>query len=138
MLNISDTLYRWCREDRPFALASVIRVSGSAPLPPGTALAVDTDGEAVGSISGGCVEGAVHELCRQVPAGGEPLIRASFGYSDSDAFAVGLTCGGERTCAPSPRTGRPPGRPGSQPSGSISQLASIRRASSDGEPGSAW
>ncbi|KMS66971.1 xanthine dehydrogenase [Streptomyces viridochromogenes] len=95
MLNIADTLYRWCREDRPFALATVIRVSGSAPLPPGTALAVSTDGEAVGSISGGCVEGAVYELCRQVLDTGEPPIRASFGYSDDDAFAVGLTCGGE-------------------------------------------
>ncbi|MFI7016697.1 XdhC family protein [Streptomyces sp. NPDC050164] len=95
MLNIADTLYRWCREARPFALATVIQVSGSAPLPPGTALAVDTDGEAVGSISGGCVEGAVYELCQQVLETGEPPIRASFGYSDDDAFAVGLTCGGE-------------------------------------------
>ncbi|MCD7439483.1 XdhC family protein [Streptomyces lincolnensis] len=95
MLNIADTLYRWCREARPFALATVIRVSGSAPLPPGTALAVGTDGEAVGSISGGCVEGAVYELCQQVLESGEPPIRASFGYSDNDAFAVGLTCGGE-------------------------------------------
>ncbi|MFF7791455.1 XdhC family protein [Streptomyces sp. NPDC007991] len=95
MLNIADTLYRWCGEDRPFALATVIRVSGSAPLPPGTALAVGTDGEAVGSISGGCVEGAVYELCQQVLESGEPPIRASFGYSDDDAFAVGLTCGGE-------------------------------------------
>ncbi|MEU6912574.1 XdhC family protein [Streptomyces olindensis] len=95
MLNIADTLYRWCREARPFALATVIRVSGSAPLPPGTALAVDTDGNAVGSISGGCVEGAVYELCTQVLESGEPPIRASFGYSDDDAFAVGLTCGGE-------------------------------------------
>ncbi|MDO0938167.1 XdhC family protein [Streptomyces sp. DG2A-72] len=95
MLNIADTLYRWCREDRPFALATVIRVSGSAPLPPGTALAVGTGGEAVGSISGGCVEGAVYELCQQVLKSGEPPVRASFGYSDDDAFAVGLTCGGE-------------------------------------------
>ncbi|MEU0110122.1 XdhC/CoxI family protein [Streptomyces sp. NPDC006251] len=95
MLNIADTLYRWCREARPFALATVVQVSGSAPLPPGTSLAVDTDGEAVGSISGGCVEGAVYELCGQVLESGEPPIRASFGYSDDDAFAVGLTCGGE-------------------------------------------
>ncbi|MFJ8470108.1 XdhC family protein [Streptomyces swartbergensis] len=95
MLNIADTLYRWCREARPFALATVIQVSGSAPLPPGTSLAVGADGEAVGSISGGCVEGAVYELCRQVLDSGEPPIRASFGYSDDDAFAVGLTCGGE-------------------------------------------
>jgi xanthine dehydrogenase accessory factor len=95
MLNIADTLYRWCREARPFALATVVQVSGSAPLPPGTALAVDTGGNVVGSISGGCVEGAVYELCQQVLESGEPPIRASFGYSDDDAFAVGLTCGGE-------------------------------------------
>jgi xanthine dehydrogenase accessory factor len=95
MLNIADMLYRWCREDRPFALATVVQVSGSAPLPVGTALAVDTDGNVVGSISGGCVEGAVHELCQQVLEQGEPPQRAWFGYSDDDAFAVGLTCGGE-------------------------------------------
>ncbi|ELS52844.1 XdhC family protein [Streptomyces viridochromogenes] len=95
MLNIADALYRWCHEGRPFALATVIQVSGSAPLPPGTSLAMDTDGNAVGSISGGCVEGAVYELCQQVLEKDEPPMRASFGYSDDDAFAVGLTCGGE-------------------------------------------
>ncbi|MCW8380844.1 XdhC family protein [Streptomyces justiciae] len=95
MLNIADTLHRWCREQRPFALATVVDVTGSAPLPIGTSVAVDLDGNAVGSISGGCVEGAVYELCRQVlKDGGEPQ-RVWFGYSDDDAFAVGLTCGGE-------------------------------------------
>jgi xanthine dehydrogenase accessory factor len=95
MLNIADTLHTWCREARPFALATVIEVSGSAPLPVGTSLAVDADGSVVGSVSGGCVEGAVYELCRQVLESGEPPARARFGYSDEDAFAVGLTCGGE-------------------------------------------
>ncbi|NGO06281.1 XdhC family protein [Streptomyces sp. HC44] len=95
MLNIADTLYDWCREARPFALATVVQVSGSAPLPPGTALAVDTGGTAVGSVSGGCVEGAVYELCQQVLADRGTPARARFGYSDDDAFAVGLTCGGE-------------------------------------------
>ncbi|MFE2424360.1 XdhC family protein [Streptomyces hokutonensis] len=95
MLNIADTLRDWCIEARPFALATVIRVSGSAPLPPGTALAVNADGTAVGSISGGCVEGAVYELCRQVLADGGTPAQVRFGYSDDDAFAVGLTCGGE-------------------------------------------
>ncbi|MEV0220328.1 XdhC/CoxI family protein [Streptomyces sp. NPDC050704] len=94
MLNIADTLRQWCREGRSFALATVIQVSGSAPLPVGTALAVDTDGTAVGSISGGCVEAAVYELCQHVLAHGGPPVRTRFGYSD-DAFAVGLTCGGE-------------------------------------------
>ncbi|WP_327731414.1 XdhC family protein [Streptomyces sp. NBC_00487] len=95
MLNIADTLHRWCREDRPFALATVVDVTGSAPLPVGTSVAVDEDGNAVGSISGGCVEGAVYELCQQVlRVRGAPQL-AWFGYSDDDAFAVGLTCGGE-------------------------------------------
>ncbi|GAA3794641.1 XdhC family protein [Streptomyces phyllanthi] len=95
MLNIADTLHRWCRETRPFALATVVDVRGSAPLPTGTSVAVDADGNAVGSISGGCVEGAVHELCRQVLHDGGVPQRAWFGYSDDDASAVGLTCGGE-------------------------------------------
>ncbi|BBC38483.1 Xanthine dehydrogenase [Streptomyces graminofaciens] len=95
MLNIADTLHRWCREARPFALATVVDVTGSAPLPVGTSVAVDEDGNAVGSISGGCVEGAVYELCRQVLHDQGPPQRAWFGYSDDDAFAVGLTCGGE-------------------------------------------
>lgn len=95
MLNIADTLYDWCREARSFALATVVQVSGSAPLPPGTSLAVDADGTAVGSISGGCVEGAVYELCQQILADRGRPTRARFGYSDDDAFAIGLTCGGE-------------------------------------------
>ncbi|MGI3197759.1 XdhC family protein [Streptomyces sp. GLT-R25] len=95
MLNIADTLHRWCREARPFALATVVDVTGSAPLPIGTSLAVDAVGNAVGSISGGCVEGAVYELCRQVLSDRGAPQRAWFGYSDDDAFAVGLTCGGE-------------------------------------------
>ena len=95
MLNIADTLHAWCGEARPFALATVVGVSGSAPLPPGTALAVDTDGNVIGSVSGGCVEGAVYDLCREILASGGAPQRARFGYSDSDAFAVGLTCGGD-------------------------------------------
>ncbi|MBT3155351.1 XdhC family protein [Streptomyces sp. CHD11] len=96
MLNIKDALHSWCREARPFALATVVQVSGSAPLPAGTSLAVDTEGNVVGSVSGGCVESAVYELCRRTLEAGEPpVVRAWFGYSDEDAFAVGLTCGGE-------------------------------------------
>lgn len=95
MLNIADTLHRWCREARPFALATVVDVTGSAPLPVGTSLAVDQNGNTVGSISGGCVEGAVHDMCLQaLDDNGKPQ-RVRFGYSDDDAFAVGLTCGGE-------------------------------------------
>ncbi|MEU2287271.1 XdhC/CoxI family protein [Streptomyces sp. NPDC013178] len=95
MLNIADALHLWCRDARPFALATVVDVTGSAPLPVGTSVAVDADGNAVGSISGGCVEGAVYELCRQALRDRGAPQRAWFGYSDDDAFAVGLTCGGE-------------------------------------------
>ncbi|MEU6556413.1 XdhC/CoxI family protein [Streptomyces sp. NPDC046915] len=95
MLNIAESLYRWYGEPRPFALATVVGVEGSAPLPLGTSLAVDADGNAVGSISGGCVESAVYELCQRLLQDGGPAQRARFGYSDDDAFAVGLTCGGE-------------------------------------------
>ncbi|MFC8432447.1 XdhC family protein [Streptomyces sp. NPDC057253] len=94
MLNIADTLDHWCRTHRSFAVATVVQVSGSAPLPPGTSLAVDADGEAVGSISGGCVEAAVYDMCREVLDTHSAPVRVRFGYSDSDAFAVGLTCGG--------------------------------------------
>ncbi|MFJ7998144.1 XdhC family protein [Streptomyces sp. NPDC096310] len=95
MFNIAETLHRWCRDARPFALATVVGVRGSAPLPTGTSVAVDAEGNAIGSISGGCVEGAVYELCRQVLKDAGAPRRAWFGYSDDDAFAAGLTCGGE-------------------------------------------
>ncbi len=93
MLDIAGELHRWCAEGHDFAVATVVAVRGSAPRQPGAALAVDTDGTAVGSVSGGCVEGAVYELCRQALASGEPALER-FGYSDEDAFAAGLTCGG--------------------------------------------
>jgi xanthine dehydrogenase accessory factor len=93
MLDIAAELHRWCEERRDFAVATVVAVSGSAPRPPGAALAVNADGEAVGSVSGGCVEGAVYELCQEALASGQSEVQR-FGYSDEDAFAVGLTCGG--------------------------------------------
>ncbi|MEU6788394.1 XdhC/CoxI family protein [Nonomuraea angiospora] len=94
MLNIADTLHRWCRRARPLALATVVDVHGSAPLPPGTSVAVDEDGNAVGSISGGCVEGAVYELCRQVLGDRGAPQRARFGYSDDDQNTYGSLDGG--------------------------------------------
>ncbi|MFF3942464.1 XdhC family protein [Streptomyces phaeofaciens] len=93
MLDIAEELNRWIEQGRDFAVATVVAVGGSAPRRPGAALAVDTDGTAVGSVSGGCVEGAVYELCQQALQDGEPVLER-FGYSDDDAFAVGLTCGG--------------------------------------------
>ncbi|MEW2166081.1 XdhC/CoxI family protein [Streptomyces sp. NPDC007084] len=93
MLDIAEELHRWVEQGRDFAVATVVAVGGSAPRQPGAALAVDAEGTAIGSVSGGCVEGAVYELCRQALEDGESVLER-FGYSDDDAFAVGLTCGG--------------------------------------------
>ncbi|MFG2280182.1 XdhC family protein [Streptomyces asoensis] len=93
MLDIAEELDRWVEQGRDFAVATVVATGGSAPRRPGAALAVDAEGTAIGSVSGGCVEGAVYELCRQALQDGECVLER-FGYSDDDAFAVGLTCGG--------------------------------------------
>jgi xanthine dehydrogenase accessory factor len=93
MLDTADVLHRWVEQGRDFAVATVVAVGGSAPRPPGAALAVDADGTVVGSVSGGCVEGAVCELCRQALRDGESVLER-FGHGDEGAFAVGLTCGG--------------------------------------------
>ncbi|MFI6947984.1 XdhC family protein [Streptomyces sp. NPDC050422] len=93
MLDIAEALHRWSQEGRDFAVATVVAVDGSAPRAPGAAMAVDSEGTAIGSVSGGCVEGAVYELCVQALQDGR-TVRERFGYSDEDAFAVGLTCGG--------------------------------------------
>lgn len=93
MLDLAAHLHAWAEEGRDFAVATVVAVGGSAPRPPGAALAVSADGTAIGSVSGGCVEGAVYDLCRQALQDRETRVER-FGYSDEDAFAVGLTCGG--------------------------------------------
>ncbi|MGU3433564.1 XdhC family protein [Actinomycetes bacterium M1A6_2h] len=94
MKDIAARLSAWNDAGLRYAVATVVSVSGSAPRSPGAAMAVASDGEAVGSVSGGCVESAVYALCQEVLASGV-AIRETFGYSDDDAFAVGLTCGGE-------------------------------------------
>ncbi|MEU8571309.1 XdhC family protein [Streptomyces pathocidini] len=109
MLDIAEELSRWCAQGRDFAVATVVAVSGSAPRRPGAALAVDADGTAIGSVSGGCVEGAVYELCQQALETGESA-RERFGYSDEDAFAVGLTCGGVIDILVTPVRAREAGR----------------------------
>jgi xanthine dehydrogenase accessory factor len=94
--DIVGPLREWYAAGTRFALATVVEISRSAPRAPGAAMAVSADGEAVGSVSGGCVEGAVYELATEVLASGLPELQ-TYGYSDDDAFAVGLTCGGEIT-----------------------------------------
>ncbi|GHD22133.1 XdhC family protein [Streptomyces galbus] len=110
MLDIAEELHRWVEQGREFAVATVVAVGGSAPRQPGAALAVDADGTAVGSVSGGCVEGAVYELCRQALEDGRTVLER-FGYSDDDAFAVGLTCGGVIDVLVTPVRAGDPARP---------------------------
>ncbi|MFG2500458.1 XdhC family protein [Streptomyces sp. NPDC048441] len=109
MLDIADELNRWADEGRDFAVATVVTVGGSAPRAPGAALAVDSAGTAIGSVSGGCVEGAVYDLCVQALQDGQ-AVRERFGYSDEDAFAVGLTCGGVIEVLVTPLGADTPGR----------------------------
>ncbi len=103
MRDIAAELRRWWDAGEPFALATVVGVSRSAPRAPGAAMAVGPEGVVVGSVSGGCVEGAVYELASEVlESGGQvPGVPAAqlttYGYSDDTAFAVGLTCGGQIT-----------------------------------------
>jgi xanthine dehydrogenase accessory factor len=91
--DVAVELRRLCATGGRFALATVVGVRGSSPRPVGATMAVTLGGEAVGSISGGCVEGAVYESAQAVLAGGEAALE-TYGISDDDAFAVGLTCGG--------------------------------------------
>jgi xanthine dehydrogenase accessory factor len=91
--DILDQIAKWWESGETFGLATLVRTYHSAPREAGAALAVSADGEVVGSISGGCVEGAVYELASQVIETGEPVLE-TYGVSEDDAFAVGLTCGG--------------------------------------------
>ncbi len=83
----------WLSEGRAVALATVVATWGSAPRPAGSLLVVDSRGAFEGSVSGGCVEGAVIEAAAEVIASGEPRLIA-FGVADETAWRVGLSCGG--------------------------------------------
>ena len=83
---------RWLAGERT-GLGTVVATFHSAPREPGSAMLVADDGQVYGSVSGGCVEGAVYELAKQVIDEGSPVLER-YGVSDDDAFAVGLTCGG--------------------------------------------
>jgi len=90
---ILDDLDRWRSAGKRVALARVVDIEGSGPRDPGASMAVNEDGEVAGSVSGGCVEGAVVTESLDILATGDRRL-VSFGYSDDEAFAVGLTCGG--------------------------------------------
>ncbi|MBO1331816.1 XdhC family protein [Streptomyces sp. VRA16 Mangrove soil] len=93
MRHVIDQAAAWQSDGVRFALATVVHTAGSAPHPVGTSMLVAADGRVVGSVSGGCVEAAVCALAEEVLAGAGPA-RETYGVSDDDAFAVGLTCGG--------------------------------------------
>ncbi len=91
--DVLEQAAEWHRQGREVALATVVSTWGSAPRRPGSRLAVDADGAMTGSVSGGCVEGAVVAEAREVIAGGGPRL-LEFGVSDDEAWEVGLACGG--------------------------------------------
>ncbi len=93
MREVLTELMEWWRAGETVGVGTVVATFRSAPRPPGASMLVGPGGEAVGSVSGGCVEGAVYELGESVVAEGQPVLQR-YGVSDDDAFAVGLTCGG--------------------------------------------
>ena len=93
MRDVLDDLIGWWQAGETVGMGTVVGTWRSAPRPAGASMLVGPDGTAVGSVSGGCVEGAVYEEAKDVVATGEPTLQR-YGISDDDAFAVGLTCGG--------------------------------------------
>ncbi|GJM35316.1 MAG: XdhC/CoxI family protein [Saprospiraceae bacterium] len=93
MQDIFDTIQNWMQVNQPFATATVIKTWGSSPRPIGSTLLINQDMEMAGSVSGGCVEGAVVKAAMDILETGAPQI-LKFGVSDEEAWAVGLSCGG--------------------------------------------
>jgi xanthine dehydrogenase accessory factor len=93
MRDVFEQLVDWWRTGHPVAVGTVVATFESAPRPPGAVMLVGPAGEAVGSVSGGCVEGAVYQLGEEVLQTGVPVLQR-YGVSDESAFAAGLTCGG--------------------------------------------
>ena len=94
MSAVLEALQTWGRRGGRVALATVVETKKSAPQPAGTKMAVNDDGDVVGAVSGGCVEGAVVEVAEGIIGVAEPLL-LHYGIADSDAWDVGLPCGGE-------------------------------------------
>ncbi len=89
-----DIAQQWQEQGRKIALATVIETWGSAPRPVGAHLVIDEEGNFEGSVSGGCVEGAVIAEAGEVIESGKPRI-LDFGVADEKAWEVGLSCGGK-------------------------------------------
>ena len=94
MKDVLEDVEGWVERGDRVAIATVVAVQRSAPRPPGAKMAVNDRGEVSGAVSGGCVEGAVVEVAEQVLGGSDPQL-LHFGIADSDAWDVGLPCGGE-------------------------------------------
>ena len=92
--DVLATAGAWLGEGRKVAIATVVKTWGSSPRPVGSRLVVDGEGAMVGSVSGGCIEGAVIKEAFEVMAGGKPRL-LDFGVSDEQAWDVGLACGGK-------------------------------------------
>jgi len=94
MRTLVPQIETWLAAGKQVAVATIVEVWGSAPRPVGSRMAISDAGDMAGSVSGGCVEGAVYEEAQGVLRRGRPrLVR--YGVSDEDAWAVGLSCGGE-------------------------------------------
>jgi xanthine dehydrogenase accessory factor len=93
MRDVLDQLLSWWEAGESVGMGTVVATFQSAPRPAGAAMLVGPGGVAVGSVSGGCVEGAVYELAQEVMSDGNPVLQR-YGVSDETAFSVGLTCGG--------------------------------------------
>ena len=93
MKDVLPTIEAWHAQGDQVATATVVKVYGSAPRPLGAKLAVSSSGKMVGSVSGGCVEGAVYDAAQETIKTGKPQL-LHFGITDEMAFDVGLACGG--------------------------------------------
>lgn len=92
--DVLGTAQQWLEGGRKVAVATVVKTWGSSPRPVGSRLVVDADGAMVGSVSGGCIEGAVIREAFEVMQDGTPRM-LDFGVSDEEAWDVGLACGGQ-------------------------------------------
>lgn len=127
MLDLIPTAGAWAQRlaGRQFAVATIVAASGSVPRPVGTSMLVAETGQVLGSLSGGCVEGAVVALAQEAMDDGGPR-RKSFGFSSADAFAAGLTCGGQLDIYIEPVYADVPGNPAHPLRTALLRLAELR------------